>query len=153
MKARRPDERGMRPDPGRTNMEPEGFPGQLGLLAQQMNAGFGGGVLAHQRNLRSIYDPVEMPGTDLLGGGGIQGEGLGPNMQETLGKLSPWLQSQQIGDQRQFMDTPTGAGDWPGKVNMFKDLNDRQKRAILEQFMQQRRGMTQPNLGTMWGSK
>jgi hypothetical protein len=36
-----------------------GFPGQIGLLAQQMNQGFGGGILAQQDHLNSIYRPVQ----------------------------------------------------------------------------------------------
>lgn len=39
----------------------QGFPGQMGLLAQQMNQGFGGGLLAQQQYLNDIYDPVVMP--------------------------------------------------------------------------------------------
>lgn len=39
----------------------QGFPGQMGLLAEQMNRGFGGGLLAQQQYLDSIYDPVVMP--------------------------------------------------------------------------------------------
>jgi len=39
----------------------QGFPGQMGLLAQQMNNGFGGGLLAQQQYLNDIYDPVVMP--------------------------------------------------------------------------------------------
>lgn len=39
---------------------PAGFPGQLGLLAQQMNNGFGGGLLAQRAYLNSIYDPIKM---------------------------------------------------------------------------------------------
>lgn len=39
----------------------QGFPGQMGLLAEQMNRGFGGGLLAQQRYLNDIYDPVVMP--------------------------------------------------------------------------------------------
>jgi hypothetical protein len=39
----------------------QGFPGQMGLLAEQMNRGFGGGLLAQQQYLNDIYDPVVMP--------------------------------------------------------------------------------------------
>lgn len=39
----------------------QGFPGQIGLLAQQMANGFGGGLLAQTNYLNSIYDPVVMP--------------------------------------------------------------------------------------------
>lgn len=39
----------------------QGFPGQMGLLAQQMNQGFGGGLLAQQNYLNDLYSPVEMP--------------------------------------------------------------------------------------------
>ena len=39
----------------------QGFPGQMGLLAKQMNNGFGGGLLAQQQYLNDIYDPVVMP--------------------------------------------------------------------------------------------
>lgn len=37
------------------------FPGQLGLLAQQMNYGFGGGQAANRGLLNQIYSPMQMP--------------------------------------------------------------------------------------------
>ena len=46
----------------------QGFPGQMGLLAKQMANGFGGGLLAQQQYLNSIYDPVVMPQTWDYGG-------------------------------------------------------------------------------------
>lgn len=69
---------GKRPDDtyGRPYQKPEtdgllkpGFPGQLGLLAQQMNNGFGGGLLAQRQYLNQIYDPVQMQAAVTLGGG------------------------------------------------------------------------------------
>lgn len=39
----------------------QGFPGQMGLLAEQMNQGFGGGLLAQQNHLNDIYSPYKMP--------------------------------------------------------------------------------------------
>lgn len=39
----------------------QGFPGQMGLLAEQMNQGFGGGLLAQQNYLKDIYSPYKMP--------------------------------------------------------------------------------------------
>lgn len=52
----------------------QGFPGQMGLLAKQMNNGFGGGLLAQQNYLNSIYDPVVMPQPWDFGveGGGVE---------------------------------------------------------------------------------
>lgn len=46
----------------------QGFPGQIGLLAQQMANGFGGGLLGQTNYLNSIYDPVVMPKTFNFGG-------------------------------------------------------------------------------------
>lgn len=37
---------------------PSGYPGQIGLLAEQMNQGFGGGLLAQKNYLNSIYSPM-----------------------------------------------------------------------------------------------
>lgn len=62
--AKRPDETHGRPikDTGKPNglTFPSGFPGQLGLLAKQMNSGFGGGLLAQRNYLNQMYDPVKI---------------------------------------------------------------------------------------------
>lgn len=36
-------------------------PGQLGLLASQLNSGFGGGQAQNEEALNSLYQPVSMP--------------------------------------------------------------------------------------------
>jgi hypothetical protein len=62
-KAFRPDETHGRPiKPGKEGLLsiPSGFPGQLGLLAQQMNSGFGGGLLNQRSYLDNIYSPMQM---------------------------------------------------------------------------------------------
>lgn len=72
MPLNRPDETHGRPikTPGKKGMLsfPSGFPGQLGLLAQQMNNGFGGGLLAQRNYLNQIYSPMQMPAMPDLGG-------------------------------------------------------------------------------------
>ena len=62
MPGKRPDETYGRPAKKETSnsLLSPGFPGQMGLLAQQMNNGFGGGLLAQRQYLNQIYDPMQM---------------------------------------------------------------------------------------------
>lgn len=70
MPGKRPDETFGRPHKQQEDLSiPAGFPGQLGLIAQQMNRGFGGGLLAQRGYLNKIYDPVQMQAPVTLGGG------------------------------------------------------------------------------------
>ncbi len=118
--ALRPDERHRRVMPdtvmpqkpdttgGGLTMQP-GFPGQLGLLAKQMNAGFGGGLLNQRNYLNSFYKPMQMqvqqnPGDDAkiadpsvtTGTGGTGGFELAPGMERWARLLyaSPNAESQ-----------------------------------------------------------
>lgn len=73
MPGQRPDETHGRPikDTGKTSLSmPSGFPGQIGLLAKQMNNGFGGGLLAQRQYLNQIYDPVKLSPSPLALTGG-----------------------------------------------------------------------------------
>lgn len=45
-------------------------PGQLGALASQLNAGFGGGVADWKANLRNTYNPTRVSPFHYGGGGG-----------------------------------------------------------------------------------
>ncbi|TAA51058.1 hypothetical protein [Shinella sp. JR1-6] len=61
MPGKRPNETFGRPIKEQSSLSmPAGFPGQLGLLAKQMNNGFGGGLLAQRQYLNQIYDPVQV---------------------------------------------------------------------------------------------
>lgn len=114
MPGKRPDETYGRPiKPSKSDTIPAGFPGQLGLLAKQMNNGFGGGILAQRNYLNQIYDPVRMPGTPTLGGDatatgdkpGVTGETeLDPAMQQWARMLygSPYRDQQLAALQEYF---------------------------------------------------
>lgn len=75
--------------PGK-RFRPAFFPGQKGLLAQQMADGFGGTVEEHMGLLSQIYDPMRMPkpfrfgrGLNVDGGNRNKGDGKGkqePNL-------------------------------------------------------------------------
>lgn len=82
-----------------------GFPGQLGLLSQQMNEGFGGGLLAQRNYLDRVYSPSDPrkvlnlgddAKTDTPGGDGSVTPGMerwakllyaDPNMEQKLAEL------------------------------------------------------------------
>lgn len=69
MPEKRPDETYGRPHkkPAANDTMATGFPGQIGLLAQQMNRGFGGGILAQRNYLNSFYSPMQAPQTPTYG--------------------------------------------------------------------------------------
>lgn len=71
MPGKRPDETYGRPAKKETSnsLLSAGFPGQMGLLAKQMNNGFGGGLLAQRQYLNQIYDPMQMTKQPTFGDG------------------------------------------------------------------------------------
>lgn len=61
----------------------------------------------------------------------------GPNGGIDISKLRAWLQSQNItsNNAQDFMRNPQGAGDFPGKVDLFRGLDGRERQSVMNQWL------------------
>lgn len=92
----RPDETNMRPNKPvkKTPNIPTGFPGQIGLLAKQMNSGFGGGLLAQRGYLNNFYSPMKPQTIPTLGQDGEVDKPTTPGTADTF-ELAPGMERWQ----------------------------------------------------------